>query len=163
MQRQASVFITQETAQAAVNMVMPMIIEAMKDREVGDSGFFYLVVMDPAARPGHAAFEDAILYEHAVGDREQWDADYAAFARAKAKVAWEAGMDSAAVQALRPWALSADDTTLWGSVCVDGIVVGASGLQAWYDEAFAGAVAMCLRAMAKAQAEKARAERRLFL
>lgn len=158
-----SVFITRETAEAAVRMTLPMIHEAMKDREVGDSGFFYLVVMDPSASPGNCRFEEAILYEHAVGDREKWDADYGAFARAKAKVAWESGMDSSAVQALRPWALKPGDTTLWGSVAIDGIVVGASGLQAWYDEAFAGAVALCLRAMAKAQADKARADRRLFL
>lgn len=158
-----SVFITRDTAEAAVKMVLPMITEAMKDKEVGDSGFFYLVVMNPAASPGKCSFDEAILYEHAVGDREKWDADYGAFARAKAKVAWESGMDSAAVQALRPWVLGSGDTTLWGSVFVDGIVVGASGLQAWYDEAFAGAVAMCLRAMAKAGVEGARANGRLFL
>jgi hypothetical protein len=41
---------------------------------------------------------------------------------------------------------------LWGSAVVDGIVVGVSGANPWYDEAFAGTVAMCLRAIAKADA-----------
>jgi hypothetical protein len=150
-----SVFINRDIAAQAVRTALPMIAEAVdkKDPAVGDSGFFHLVVMDPSRPPGSCHFEEAILYEYSVGDREKWDADYAAFARAKAKVAWQAGMDSCAAQALR----------LWGSAVVDGIVVGASGLQAWYDEAFAGAVAMCLRALAKGQAEAARKEGRLFL
>ena len=163
MTKPASAFLTREKAEAAVRLTLPMITEAMKIREVGDSGFFYLVVMNPVARPGYCSFEESILYEHAIGDRAKWDADYAAFARAKTKVAWESGIDSHAVQALRPWDLSAGDTTLWGSVVLDGIVVGASGLQAWYDEAFAGAVAMCLRAMVKAEAEQARRGGTLFL
>ena len=160
-----SMFITRDTAEQAVRMALPMIVAAVdgKDPNVGDSGFFHLVVMDPLQAPGSCAFEEAILYEYSVGDREKWDADYAAFARAKTKVAWQSGMDSSAAQALRPWTLSAGDTTLWGSVCVDGIVVGASGMQPMFDEAFAGAVAMCLRALAKSQAEHARAAGRLFL
>lgn len=160
-----SVFLNRDIAEQAVRLALPMISQAVdrKDPAVGDSGFFHLVVMDPARAPGSCHFEEAILYEYSVGDREKWDADYAAFARAKAKVAWQAGMDSCAAQAFRPWLLEAGDTTLWGSAVVDGIVVGASGLQAWYDEAFAGAVAMCLRALAKGQAEAARKEGRLFL
>ncbi len=161
----SSGFIDRESARQAVQMALPMIASAVerKDPELGDSGFFHLVVMDPARTPGSCTFEEAILYEYSVGDREQWDADYAAFARAKAKVAWQSGMDSCAAQALRPWLLQEGDTTLWGSVCLDGIVVGASGMQAAYDEAFAGAVAMCLRAHAKARAQSLRAQGRLFV
>lgn len=158
-----SCFIDRTCAEAAVRMSLPMIEAAMKDPEVGDSGFMFIVVMNPAATPDRSGFEQAILYEHAIGDREQWDADYARFARAKARVAWRSGMDSHRVQALSPWTLERGDTTLWGSVAIDGIVVGASGLQAWYDEAFAGAIAMCMRAMAKAAADKARRQGRLFL
>lgn len=156
MDPQGSCLADRAAAEAAVRMSLPLIAEAMKRREIGESGFLYLVVMDPARTPAHCAFEEAILYEHAVGDRERWDADYAGFARAKAKVAWEAGMDAHAVQALRPWMLKARDTVLWGAVEVDGIVVGCSGANPWYDEAFAGTVAMCLRAIAKSRIEEAR-------
>ncbi|MGV3656025.1 MAG: hypothetical protein ACO1N5_17625, partial [Noviherbaspirillum sp.] len=65
-------------------------------------------------------------------------------------------LDAHAVQALRPWMLKARDTVLWGAVELDGIVVGCSGANPWYDEAFAGTVAMCLRAIAKARIEEAR-------
>lgn len=157
-----SYFIDRETAEKAVNMSLPLIREAMKRKEVGESGFLYIVVMDPALGPSRSSFEEAILYEHAVGDREKWDADYAAFSRAKALVAWRTGLDGHMVQELRPHLLSAQDTVLWGSVVVDGIVVSASGANPWYDEAFAGTVAMCLRALAKSGIVQERS-RHLFL
>lgn len=162
MPHPGSYFVTRETAEKAVNMALPLIHEAMKLKEVGESGFLYLVVMDPVRTPSVCSFEDAVLYEYAVGDRAKWDADYAGFARAKALVAWKNGMDGHMVQELRPHLLSSGDTVLWGSVVVDGIVVGTSGANAWYDEAFAGTVAMCLRALAKAGIASERAKT-LFL
>ncbi len=157
-----SYFIDRHAAKKAVSLSLPMIHEAMKLKEVGESGFLYIVVMDPVLTPSSSTFEEAILYEHAVGDRSQWDADYAAFARAKASVAWRTGLDGHLVQELRPHLLTARDTVLWGSVVVDGIVVSASGANPWYDEAFAGTVAMCLRALAKAGIADERG-RHLFL
>jgi hypothetical protein len=157
-----SYFIDRHAAKKAVSLSLPMIHEAMKLKEVGESGFLYIVVMDPVLTPSSSSFEEAILYEHAVGDRSQWDADYAAFARAKASVAWRTGMDGHLVQELRPHLLTARDTVLWGSVVVDGIVVSVSGANPWYDEAFAGTVAMCLRALAKAGIAEERG-RYLFL
>jgi hypothetical protein len=162
MAQKGSYFINRHTAEKAIGMTMPLIEEAMKLEEVGESGFLYIVVMDPTCTPADSSFEEAILYEHAVGDRSKWDADYAGFARAKAQVAWRNGMDAHKVQELRPHLLREGDTVLWGSVVVDGITVAVSGANAWYDEAFAGTVAMFLRAQAKAgiAAERAKA---LFL
>jgi len=150
MASSGSYFIDKAAAEKAVNLALPMIHDAMKLKEVGESGFLYIVVMDPLLTPATSSFEDAILYEYAVGDREKWDADYAGFARAKARVTWRTGLDGHLVQELRPHLLAERDTVLWGSVMVDGIVVSVSGANAWYDEAFAGTVAMCLRAVAKA-------------
>ncbi|HJV73025.1 MAG TPA: hypothetical protein VJ654_02285 [Noviherbaspirillum sp.] len=157
-----SYFIDRHAAEKAVNLSLPMILEAMKHKEVGESGFLYIVVMDPLLTPANASFEEAILYEHAVGDRRKWDADYAGFAYAKARVAWRTGFDGHLVQELRPHLLTAKDTVLWGSIVLDGIVVGVSGANPWFDEAFAGTVAMCLRALAKAGITEERS-RHLFL
>lgn len=158
MPEKGSYLIDRRVAQAAVAMSLPLMTEAMKHKEVGESGFLYVVVMNPALGPAQASFDDAILYENAaLGDRAKWDADYGAFARAKAKVAWKSGRDSHAVQELQPYLLQQGDTVLWGSVVVDGIVVGVSGANPWYDEAFAGTVAMCLRAIAKARVVEERA------
>jgi hypothetical protein len=57
------------------------------------------------------------------------------------------------VQALEPYRLRAGDTNLWGAVALNGIVVGVSGAQPWFDEAFAGCIAHCLRALAKHRAQ----------
>jgi hypothetical protein len=158
MTSNSSYLINRHAAEKAVGMAMPLIEAAMKHKEVGESGFLYIVVMDPLRKPEQCDFEEAILYEHAVGDRNRWDADYAGFARAKARVAWRTGMDSHVVQELYPHLLAPGDTVLWGTAIVDGIVVGVSGANPWYDEAFAGTIAMCLRAIAKAGVVQARKE-----
>lgn len=162
MTSSGSYFIDREAAKKAIGLSLPLIDAAMQRKEVGESGFLYIVVMDPLLTPATSSFEEAILHEHAVGDREKWDADYAAFARAKARVAWRTGLDGHVVQELKPQLLTARDTVLWGSVAMDGIVVGVSGANPWYDEAFAGTVAMFLRAVAKADIATLR-NRHLFL
>lgn len=107
MPQSGSYFIDRRAAEKAINLSLPMIHEAMKLKEVGESGFLYIVVMDPLLTPANSSFEEAILYEHAVGDRNKWDADYAAFAHAKARVAWCTGFDGHLVQELRPHLLTA--------------------------------------------------------
>jgi len=145
--------IDEDAARAAVGLALPAIAQAMRDPAAGDSGCLHIVVLDPLA-PHDGGFERAILHEHSI-NRERWDADYAAFARAKAQLSWRTGMDSHRVQALAPHRLEPGDTLLWGSVCLDGIVVAVSGMQAWYDEALALTVAAFLRALAKGRAVRA--------
>jgi hypothetical protein len=144
-----SPFADAEAARQAVALALPMIEQALRDRRICGSGFLYIVVMDPALGPGDARFEDAILLEHAIGARDAWDADYGAFARAKARLSWQHGQDGHRIQGGAAHRLRTGDSLLWGSVCLDGIVVGVSGAFAWYDEAFATAVAANLRAIAK--------------
>jgi hypothetical protein len=153
--------VDQDAAQAAVDLALPTISRAMTDPAAGDSGCLHIVVMDPLALPGSGGFEVAVLYEHSV-NRENWDADYAGFARAKAELSWRTRLDSHAVQALHPQLLAPGDTLLWGGVCLDGLVIAVSGMQPWYDEALAGVIACCLRAIAKAKA-RAAAEKGPFL
>ncbi len=145
----SSAFIDTGAARTAVELALPMIECACRDRAICGAGFLCIVVLDPGIAPGEAPFEATILHEHAIGDRSAWDADYAAFARAKARVSWEHQRDAHSVQSLAPHRLRAGDTLLWGGVCLDGIVVGVSGAMPWYDEAFAVAVAANVRAIAK--------------
>src|SRR5256885_14064954 len=147
--RAGSHFADRDAAQQAITMALPMIETAMRDAEFCGSGFLYIVVMDPALQPGEIPFGDAVLAEHAIGDRTRWDADYAGFARAKARVSWLAQRGSHEIQALRSHGLRHGDSVLWGSACLDGIVVGVSGAHPWWDEAFATAIAANLRAIAK--------------
>lgn len=142
-------YLTHAVARRAVALATPLIEAARGDPAIVGSGFLYLVVMDPGRPPGTAAFEAAILYEQAFGDPARWDADYAAFARAKARLCWQHGMDGHRLQSLAPHLLRPGDSLLAGGICLDGIVVAASGAFPHYDEVFAGTVALCLRALAR--------------
>jgi hypothetical protein len=148
--------VDRDLAARAVEMALPLLHEAMRHEEYGDSGFLHIVIMDPALRPRDCDFEAAILHEHSIGDESRWDADYRGFARAKAALAWRHGRDSHEVQTRRAHCLRPGDSTLWGSVCVDGIVVGASGAFPMFDEAYSGVIAMCLRGLAKDRPERER-------
>ena len=144
-------YATAQAAREAIDMALPLIETAMQHKHVGESGFLYIVVMNPLAHPHQCRFEDAILCEHAVGDPARWDADYAGFARAKARLHWRTGLNTEVVQTRYPHLLQPGDTTLAGTAEVDGIVVGVSGANPWYDEAFAGVVAHCFKAVVKGQ------------
>jgi hypothetical protein len=158
---QGSHFADATAARQAIDMALPMIEPALRDPKVCGSGFLVIVVLDPALRASEGVtFDDAVLVEHCIGDRQRWDADYAAFARAKARLAWVHGQGSCAIQSAQPHLLQSGDSLLWGSVCLEGIVVGVSGAEAWWDEAFATAVAANLRAIAKQRhADALRAKR----
>lgn len=145
-------FANQDAARQAVQLVLPMLEHGMRDPTIGDSGFLYIVIMDPGLDPSISDFEQAILYEHSLGDRAKWDADYASFARDKAKVCWRTGLDGHTVRHILPHLLRKGDCGVWGGVSIDGIVVGVSGANPWYDEAFAAAVAHCLKAVSKGRA-----------
>jgi hypothetical protein len=149
MSMHGSHYLDAQAARRAVALAAPMIEAARRDARIVGSGFFYLVVMNPALTPGETRFEEAILHEQGFGDEARWDADYRAFAREKARLSWQNGMDGHRLQSLAPHRLRGGDSLLWGGVCLDGIVVGASGAFPWYDEMLAGAVALALRAIAK--------------
>lgn len=150
-----------EAARAALALALPMIEPALRERSICGSGFLYIVVMDPGLGPADCDFDRAVLLEHALGDRARWDADYAGFARAKARLSWRHGAGGHALQAALPQLLRAGDSLLWGAVCLDGIVVAVSGAFPWYDEAFATCIAANLRAIAKRRHAEARDADRL--
>lgn len=145
-----SAFADLAAVRRAIEFVKPMLERAVVDKAVNQSQVLHVVVMDPAMSPRDSVFEESILAEVSFGlDRERWDADYAGFARAKARLSWETGCDTHSLQVLAPQRLRIGDSKLWGSVSLDGIVVAVSGCLAAYDEALAGSIALALRAEAK--------------
>lgn len=154
-------YVNEKSARRAVELATPLIEAGLQDRSLVGSGFLHVVVLDPGLPPGQASFEQAILYEHSFGDRERWDADYAGFARAKARLSWQWAADSYRLQHGTPHLLHTGDSMLWGSVWLDGIVVGVSGAFPAYDEVYAGTIAYFLRALARG-ARAAEVERPLL-
>jgi hypothetical protein len=145
-------WLARDAAQRALDRALPGIAAQAADPEVCGTGFLHIVLMDPGLPSGSVPFEEAILLEHSIGDRDRWDADYARFARAKAQLSWRHGADGHVLQSRFPHLLLPGDTTLWGGVCLDGIVVGVSGAHPWYDEAFGLTLAAYLRAEIKRNA-----------
>lgn len=143
-------------AREAVDRCLPLIEPALRDTAVSGLGVLHLVVLDPGLTPLDCGYEDAVLHERSVGDRDSWDVDYAAYAHAKARLAWRHGCDSRRVLAA-PHRLAEHDQLVWGGVWLDGIVVAASGAMPAWDEAFSLAVAAQLRAIAYERARAARA------
>lgn len=85
-------FFDRESAARAVRLAMPMIAAAMDSHEAGDSGFLHVVVMNPLAPPGETSFEDAILYEHSVGEGIILDSPLDAGIPLCAVAAWRRGI-----------------------------------------------------------------------
>jgi hypothetical protein len=138
-------------AREAVACARPLFDRAVQTQDFGESGAAHVVVMRPGSSPRDSTFEQAILYEESFGDIARWDADYAGFARAKARLAWTAQRDSQIARDSAPHLLVSGDTLLGGGVYIDGMTVAVSGMQAWFDEALAASVAWFLRALAKRQ------------
>jgi len=147
-----SVLADRSAAETAVALAMPMMESGLASRRLGESGFLYIVIMDPALRPEQSSFEQAILYEHAVGDREAWDADYAQYAHAKARLCWHAQRNGHELRYIAPHLLRSSDAGVWGGIWLDGIAVGVSGADPWFDEAIGTSIASLLRAIAKQRA-----------
>ena len=152
-----------ELAMEAIQLALPSIQAALQRPGVSGEQVLHLVVLDPHAQPGAAAFEEAVLCEYSVGNPQEWGADYRGFARSKAELSWRLGCDTHAVQEMRPHLLQEGDSLLWGGVWRDGLVVAASGAHPWFDEAFANAVAGFLLALAQERARAAREQGRLTL
>ena len=140
--------ITVELAREAVACVRPLFEQSVATTRFGESGAAHVVILTPGV-PETAGADSPVLYEESFGTPATWDADYAGFARAKARLAWRARRDSGSVQALAPHLLQGGDTLLGGGVYVDGMAVGVSGMHAWFDEALAASVAWFLRALAR--------------
>lgn len=143
-------FVDGEAARLAVSLARPAIEAALRDGAISGQHVLHLVVLDPAAQPGACRFDEALLHEQTLGqqDRATWDADYAAYARDKAALSWRHRMDSRRLQLLEPHRLGPEDGLVWGGVCLDGIVVAASGAMPHWDEAFSLWVAGNVRAIA---------------
>jgi hypothetical protein len=147
-------FWDREAAVQAVQLARPMLENSLSIKSVGESGFLHIVIMNPLATPGDCDFANAILYEESIGNPEEWDADYGAYARGKARLTWRTGLSTHEILALKPHLLHAKDAPVWGSVCQDGIVVAVSGANPWFDEAFARAIAGLFKAVVQGRCDE---------
>ena len=114
----------------------PLLATLLADPAVSGEHAMHVVAMDPGADP-RTPFDEAILAEHSFGDAARWEADYAWYARAKARLAWRERMSLRTLFAEHPERLRDGDIRVEGAVRQGPWIVGASGAQAWYDHAIA--------------------------
>jgi hypothetical protein len=127
----------ERVVERAFDALAPMLERLLADKSVSGESAMHVVVMDPAADPRTTSFEDAILAERSFGDSDRWEADYAWYAHAKARLAWREQMTLRTLYAEHADRLRPDDIRVEGAVRDGRWIVGASGAQAWYDHAIA--------------------------
>ncbi len=153
-----SYFLTEEVASKAVALVVDGLIEPMMQRDEVRRPHLHIVVLDPTITlAGGYTFEDAILYEWSIGPTGDWQHPYREIARKKAEQTWRTGLPSRVVQQLAPHLYVEEDTLFAGSVNHLGIIVACSGVEDYFDEGFAMAIAAMLWALVKQRDAKARA------
>lgn len=146
-----SALLTQVEAAKAVEMVLPA-VQTLMGQGVLKRHHLHIVVLDPAFTPADLPVgvwrEKAILYEHSLGDPKEWQKPYDMFARSKAFLSWRYGLPTQVIQTRCPHLLEAGETAYYGSAVSDGLVVGVSGVQPYYDQMIASWVLEACRALA---------------
>lgn len=120
-----------------LDALAPLLDRLLADPSISGESAMHVVVMDPAIETDMLPFDDAILVERSFGDVASWQADYAAYARAKTRLAWREQMTLRTLFAQHRERLREGDIRVEGAVRSGRWIVGASGAQAWYDHAIA--------------------------
>lgn len=153
----APAFIPPKRAEEAFKaFVLPGILNAMEEECVNRRHLHVTCLI-----PGFPYVEVAnlpILFEYSIGDPAEWERwDYKSFddfARAKALITWRTGLSSREVTLCHPHLLRVHDVALWGSVIMNGVIVGVSGVQPHFDEMFARMTAAAVIGEASHYAEE---------
>lgn len=141
-----SLFLTRKLAEEAVQTVLPAIMELMKAR--AKRAHLHIVVLDPTIKPWNSTFEDAVLYEHPIGNPQDWMHDYMTIARGKAQQGWRTQLPNGLMQLNAAVLLEKGDVKYTSCYvdAVSGMTVGCSGIQGYFDYLIGGLVAIaCLQ------------------
>jgi hypothetical protein len=95
----------------------------------------------------------SVLATRTFGLPQDWQYPFDAIAEGKFNITVRTGLPSREVQFLHPELIEADDVIYYGSAIVGNIVVAYSGIQAYFDEVIAYAVAYMLRALVQNELE----------
>jgi hypothetical protein len=109
----------------------------------------HIVVLNPYMDPEYG--EEAIIFEFAVGDKTKWEHPYDEIARAKAFSAARHQMSTDTLRRLYPHLMQPEDTVHCGGVNFEGIPIGVSGVQGYFDELVANWLGATIVALCKAR------------
>lgn len=140
--------ILSDVIQDAFEMVDPLITQVLQS-DTTNRNFLCVVVttqahMNPVV-PGQN-FEQACYLIADLGETALIEPRFRQMALSKAEISARTGLPTAEVPA---HLLRSGDTTSWGSVVLDGLVVACCGVQSYHDEMFAMWIAAAIKARAK--------------
>ncbi len=144
-----------QLALAAIELVTPAIERLF---HTSNRQTLHIVVMDPSTRPWESSFEESILVEHTLGDRETWTAPFDELARKKAHQAWRDRTANIQHQTQHPSMLQQGDVLYYGSFKYGEIIVACSGVEQWFDMLVSGWIAVAMEQLAIHEYQKSKVE-----
>ncbi len=137
--------VTSEIAKTAINLVEAAIIDMFRLSLTKRPTICIVVLVSD---------ETGKVCRIVGNGRQTWEKDYEEFASGKAYVSERTGLDSRVVAFTQPWLLQPGDIKYGGGVYREGVVVGASGNEWYYDQLFAEWVASAIQALIRADVQK---------
>lgn len=154
----ASYYLTAELTEKAVGLVLDGIILPMMERgEVKRPHLHIVVGVDrPMDYWDSTTADDGVIYEQSIGDPTMWEYDYRGIAQGKYRQTRRTGLPSRVIQQIAPHLYIRGDTIHAGSTNLIGIIVACSGVESFWDEAFAGMIAWAIWGLIKKEDEQIR-------
>jgi hypothetical protein len=148
-------FLPKELAEMTVRMVIDGLFTPPFARDLFKRHMLHVVILVPSIEDrrdeNFSNYPDypikpTVLYEHSLGDKEEWPWAFDEIARSKALQLWR-GQNTDGNTDSMPHLLFPDDTPYWGGVKRHGLVVACSGVQSYFDQMIAGMIADALKAL----------------
>jgi len=140
-----SALLTRDVVQQAIELCLPSIMTLLES-DLTKRVCMHLVVPDPTATLDGKTFTDIILKEHSINRGNWGEYKFQEFARAKAEQSFHSGLPSRARQET-PALYTHGEIKYGGSAVYKGVIVGASGVQPYFDELIAFWVAATCHAL----------------
>lgn len=137
-----------ELVAEAFEVVRPLIDQVLRSDVTNRSCLAVVVTGRPYLNPSPEgqSFQDGCYLIAELGDLDELESRFRRMALSKAEVSARTGLATSEVP---PHVLLEGDTTSWGSVVLDGLVVACCGVQSYNDEMFSMWIAAAIKAKAK--------------
>lgn len=148
-------YLTEQLAEKAIIATLDAVLHGRTLNSMLKRYHFHIVVLVPAMEdaretdyPDYPDYPTKayVLYEYSHGNKD-WEHPYDNIARCKALQLWTDRNDGRTASI--PHLLFSGDTSYWGGVKREGIVVACSGVQPWFDRMISGMVADIIIAMSQ--------------
>jgi hypothetical protein len=135
-----SLFLTPALADHAYSLVAPAITHILSTSAKRQA--LHVTILDGVVpfEDTAAGFKNALRFDR-VAVKDAWVVDYETNARTKARMSWRARMDTLTLITVCPTHLQHADSKYAGGVWRDGVVVGVSGVEQYFDHMIAAIIA----------------------